>query len=65
MMQQLQGFSDAQFDRMYLEGQVAGHQELLALHQALLTAASREEQIIATLGIASINQHIAMLRAMG
>jgi len=65
MMQQLQGLSGAQFDRMYLQGQLTGHQELLALHQALLTAGSREEQIIATLGIASINQHIAMLRAMG
>jgi putative membrane protein len=64
-MQKLQGFSGAQFNRMYLQGQVAGHRELLALHEALLTAASREEQIIATLGIASINQHIAMLRAMG
>ena len=50
---------------MYLEGQVVGHRELLALHQALLTAASREEQIIATLGIARINQHLAMLQAIG
>ena len=35
MMQQLQGFSGAQFDRMYLEGQVVGHLELLALHQRI------------------------------
>jgi putative membrane protein len=64
MMKELQGLSGAQFDRMYLQGQDAGHRELLTLHQNLLTSGTREEQIIATLGIASIQQHIAMLKAM-
>lgn len=64
MTQQLRGLDGAQFDRMYLQGQTMGHQELLQLHQTLLTSGTREEQVIATLSVASIQQHIAMLQAM-
>jgi predicted outer membrane protein len=64
MMTTLQGLSGMEFDRMYLQGQTVGHRELLTLHQSLLTSGTREEQIIATLGIPSIQQHIAMLKAM-
>jgi putative membrane protein len=63
MTQQLRTLDGAQFERMYLQGQTMGHQELLQLHQTLLTAGTREEQVIATLAIASIQQHIAMLQA--
>jgi putative membrane protein len=65
MAQQLRALDGAEFERMYLQGQVAGHQELLQLHQALLSSGTKEEQVIATLAIASIQQHIAMLQAMG
>ncbi|MFC7553079.1 DUF4142 domain-containing protein [Pseudoroseomonas wenyumeiae] len=64
MMQQLQSLEGTQFDRMYLQGQTVGHQELLQLFQALLTSGSQSEQVIATLAVASIQQHIAMLQAM-
>ncbi|MCG7364217.1 DUF4142 domain-containing protein [Roseomonas sp. ACRSG] len=64
MTQQLRGLDGAQFDRMYLQGQTTGHQELLQLHQALLASGTKEEQVIATLSVASIQQHIAMLQAM-
>jgi putative membrane protein len=64
MAQQLRALDGTQFDRMYVQGQVTGHQELLQLHQTLLTSGTREEQIIATLSVASIQQHIAMLQAI-
>ncbi|WP_158600960.1 DUF4142 domain-containing protein [Teichococcus wenyumeiae] len=64
MMQQLQTLEGTQFDRMYLQGQTVGHQELLQLFQTLLTSGSQSEQVIATLAVASIQQHIAMLQAM-
>jgi predicted outer membrane protein len=64
MMQQLRTLDGTQFDRMYLQGQTLGHQELLQLHQQLLTAGTQSEQVIATLSIASIQQHIAMLQAI-
>lgn len=64
LLQQLQGLRGAEFDRMYVQGQLTGHRELMRLHQALLTAGSQEEQIIATLALASIEQHTAMLEAM-
>ncbi|MDB5369023.1 MAG: hypothetical protein JWP20_581 [Roseomonas sp.] len=63
MLQQLQGLSNAEFDRMYVRGQLAGHQELLTLHQRRLTAGTRDEQIISTIAVATIEQHIAMLQA--
>jgi putative membrane protein len=65
MAQQLRTLDGSDFERMYLQGQVAGHQELLQLHQTLLTSGTREEQVIATLAVASIQQHIAMLQAIG
>jgi putative membrane protein len=64
MTQQLRSLEGAQFDRMYLQGQTTGHQELLQLHQTLLTSGTQGEQVIATLSVASIQQHIAMLQAM-
>lgn len=64
MTQQLRTLDGTQFDRMYLQGQTMGHQELLQLHQTLLTAGNKDEQVIATLSVASIQQHIAMLQAM-
>jgi putative membrane protein len=64
MLQQLRGLKGSEFDRMYVRGQLLGHQELLTLHQRMLTAGTREEQIISTLSVASIEQHISMLQAM-
>jgi putative membrane protein len=64
MLQQLRGLKGGEFDRMYVRGQLLGHQELLSLHQRMLAAGTREEQIISTLSVPSIEQHIAMLQAM-
>lgn len=64
MMQQLQELQGRAFDAMYLRGQITGHEELLAAHQALRAGGSREERVISTLAVASIEQHLAMLKAM-
>jgi putative membrane protein len=62
MLQQLQGMSGAQFDRMYIQGQVQGHEELLQLHQAMAqSAATREERMLGTVAVPAIRTHLAML----
>ncbi|MBO1075936.1 DUF4142 domain-containing protein [Roseomonas marmotae] len=64
LLQQLRGLDGAQFDLAYLQGQIAVHQELLQLYQPLLAAGTVPEQVIATLSVAAIQQHIAMLQAI-
>jgi putative membrane protein len=64
MTQQLQAASGPEFDRLYVRGQLVGHRELLALHQSMVTSGTPGEQIIATLAVTSIEQHIAMLQAL-
>ena len=62
MLQQLQSLIGARFDQMYLQGQVLGHQELLALHQAMAqSAATREERMLGTVAVPAIRTHLAML----
>ncbi|MGG5808199.1 DUF4142 domain-containing protein [Falsiroseomonas sp. CW058] len=65
LMQQIQGLRGAEFDRAYVRAQMAGHQELLRLHQAIAsTPANREEEIIATLAVPGIKSHLAMLEGL-
>lgn len=64
MTQQLQAASGAEFDRLYIRGQLVGHRELLRLHQSLMTSGTPSEQVISTIAVPSIEQHIAMLQAL-
>ena len=65
MLAQLQGLRGGEFDRMYIRGQMQGHQELLRLHQAISSNPSnREEEIIATLAVPAIKSHLAMLQGI-
>lgn len=65
MVQQLQSLSGGQFDRMYIQGQTAGHQELLQLHQAMAqSGATREERMLGTVAVPAIKSHLAMLQGI-
>ncbi len=65
MLQQLQGQRGAAFDRMYLQGQLLGHQELLQLHMAMAQAATlREDRMLATVAVPSIRTHLAMIQGI-
>jgi putative membrane protein len=62
MLRQLQALRGAEFDRLYVQGQVLGHQELLVLHQQLAQSApTREERALALAAIPGIRTHLAML----
>lgn len=65
MVQQLQGMRGAEFDRMYVQGQVMGHQELLQLHQAMAQSGTRqEERMLATVAVPAIKSHLSMLQGI-
>lgn len=65
MLAQLQGLRGSEFDRMYVRGQMQGHQELLRLHQAISSnPANQQEEIIATLAVPAIKSHLAMLQGI-
>lgn len=64
VMQQLEAASGAEFDRLYLQAQIAGHQELLRLHNAMKAGGSREQKIISTLAAVTAEQHLRILQAM-
>jgi putative membrane protein len=65
MMQQLQSMSGAQFDQMYVQGQLLGHQELLTLHQTLSQSGSTQaDRMLATVAVPAIKSHLAMLQGI-
>lgn len=65
MLQQLQGLRGAEFDRMYVQGQVTGHQELLQIHETMARSGSRpEERVLATVAVPAIKTHLAMLQSI-
>lgn len=65
MMQQLQSLRGAEFDRMYVQGQIMGHQELLQTHQAIAQSGSRtEERMLATVAVPAIKSHLSMLQGI-
>jgi putative membrane protein len=62
MIQQLQGVRGPEFDRLFIRGQIAGHQELLRVHQAISsTPENKEEAMLATVAVPAIRTHLAML----
>lgn len=62
--QRLQQARDAEFDRLYLQDQLAGHQELLQLNQSHLQQAGSNaaKTVVPLLAIPAIKSHIAMLQ---
>jgi len=65
MLQQLQALSGGEFDRMYLQGQMIGHQELLQLHSTLAqSSAMREERMLGMVAVPAIRSHLAMLQGV-
>ena len=65
MMQQLQSLNGAEFDRMYVTGQIRGHQELLDTHSAIAQAgATKEERMLATVAVPAIKTHLSMLQGI-
>ena len=62
MVQQLQTMSGSQFDRMYVQGQIMGHNELLALNSAYAQAGfDTQGRSVATLAVPSIQTHLTIL----
>ncbi len=65
MVQQLQTMSGSQFDRMYVQGQIMGHQELLGLHQTLAqSGATQGDRMLATVAVPAIRTHLSMLQGI-
>jgi putative membrane protein len=64
MMEELQQKSGAEFDRMYVQGQIQGHQELLQIQERYIQAntRNREQTNIAKLARGRIQEHIALLQ---
>lgn len=65
MMEQLQqAQAGAEFDRLYIQGQLQGHQELLQIQERYLQSNSRnrEHTNVAKLARGHIKEHIAMLQ---
>ncbi|WP_426959457.1 DUF4142 domain-containing protein [Muricoccus radiodurans] len=64
-LQTLPTLSGAEFDRMYLEGQLNGHQELLTImSQIAASGATPGERAIAMVAEPSIQTHIALIRGI-
>ncbi len=62
MLQQLQALSGPSFDRMYVQGQIMGHQELFALNSAYAQSGfDTQGRSVATLAVASIQTHLTIL----
>ncbi len=62
MVQQLQTMSGSQFDRMYVQGQIMGHEELFALNSAYAQAGfDRQGRSVATLAVPAIQTHLTIL----
>jgi len=62
---QLQALEGAQFDAMYVDGQIEGHEELLEIHQRY--ARNGDDPMArgaAMVGVPAIQTHLAMLRGI-
>jgi putative membrane protein len=62
MLQQLQGMTGSSFDRMYVQGQIMGHEELFALNSAYAQAGyDTQGRSVAILAVPSIQTHLTIL----
>lgn len=65
MMEQLAALSGAEFDSMYLQGQMTGHEQLRALHAAYAEGGSDPRaQGASIVAVPAIDSHMSMLRAI-
>ncbi|WP_128254059.1 DUF4142 domain-containing protein [Falsirhodobacter deserti] len=66
MLEELQAApAGPEFDRMYIDGQIAGHEELRAIHSDYAENGSDPMARGASMvGVPSINTHLAMLRGI-
>lgn len=55
----------ATFDRMYVQGQIRGHHELLALNDSYLRAGHNpQDQAVARMSLPIIHRHLAILNSL-
>ncbi|MFC7051181.1 DUF4142 domain-containing protein [Hansschlegelia quercus] len=65
LLQSLEASSDADFDAMYLKGQLMGHMELMALHRSYSKrGADPMAQGASTVAVPAIETHIALLKGI-
>ncbi len=65
MMQQLEAVQGQEFDTLYIDTQITGHEELLTIHRAY--AANGQDPMArgaSMVGVPSIETHLAMLRGI-
>nr|WP_256466907.1 DUF4142 domain-containing protein [Bradyrhizobium sp. 1] len=62
LFQRLQATPSGPFDRMYVQGQIRGHRELLALNTSYLRSGGNPgEQQVAQMSLPIIQRHLAIL----
>ncbi|KYG98499.1 hypothetical protein SE91_08220 [Bradyrhizobium sp. DOA1] len=62
LLKRLQATPSGSFERMFVQGQIRGHQELLALNESYLRSGSNpQEQQVAQMSLPIIQQHLAIL----
>lgn len=65
LFQRLQATPSGPFDRMYVQGQIRGHRELLALNTSYLRWGSdRQQQQVAQMSLPAIQRHLAILSTL-
>ncbi len=65
MLEQLQAASGAEFDALYIEGQIMGHEELRAIHSDYAQNGSDPMARGASMvGVTSIDTHLVMLNSI-
>ncbi|MBM3604540.1 MAG: DUF4142 domain-containing protein [Alphaproteobacteria bacterium] len=65
MLAELQAATGAEFDRMYIQGQITGHEELLQIHRTYAAEGTDPMARGASMvGVPSIETHLAMLRGI-
>jgi len=64
-LQRLQATPSGPFDRMYVQGQIRGHRELLALNTSYLRSGGNPgEQQVAQMSLPIIQRHLAILSSL-
>jgi putative membrane protein len=65
MLERLQAARGRDFDRMYIDGQIAGHKELLTIHRRYARSGSDPmARGASTVAVPAIETHLAMLMTM-
>ncbi|WP_311974217.1 DUF4142 domain-containing protein [Bradyrhizobium glycinis] len=65
LLRQLEATPAGRFDRMYVQGQIRGHRELLALNSSYLRGGSNpQEQQVAQMSLPIIQRHLAILSSL-